>query len=534
MLTVADVLAMEELRLALVAGSAGLDRAVQSAHVSELADPTGWLRGGELLMTTGMRLHRTQAAARAYFEAVRAAGVAGVALGLGADLTYRSAPNALVRAANECGLPLIEVPEATPFIAITKAVFGRLAEQQYAEVLRASVVQRDLTAAALRPDGTAALAAVFARSTGNWVVVTDTAGSPITAHPPEAAHHLGRLAPELDRLRSRGVHASASLSTEQEHIGVQALGADRLLGFLVYGGPGQAHAYERMVTSAAVSLLSIVAERQRAGLDVHRRQQSRVLRKLLAAPTSEAHAAALLSELGIGEGLVRVAVARPRDTAVHHVLADQVSDALAKTIPDAVVFAEDGSAIVLIPDANPDAIPGAISGANPDAESRPSQSDADPARTALITATRGAFLGIGARTSPGNAARSLQQARLALRTGQRRGQRVSDATTLGIASLLLGFGDVGALRAYADGVLSALDTADHGGDLTRSVRAFLDANGAWEVAAAHMGVHRHTMRHRVERAERVMGRRLDDARERVELWLAFEARDLAGPPISTP
>ena len=51
--TVADLLAIDELRLGLVAGADGLDRPIRWAHVSELKDPTRFLRGGEVLLTTG-------------------------------------------------------------------------------------------------------------------------------------------------------------------------------------------------------------------------------------------------------------------------------------------------------------------------------------------------------------------------------------------------------------------------------------------------------------------------------------------------
>ena len=38
------------------AGEAGLDAPVRWVHISELRDPTPWLSGGELLLTTGMQL----------------------------------------------------------------------------------------------------------------------------------------------------------------------------------------------------------------------------------------------------------------------------------------------------------------------------------------------------------------------------------------------------------------------------------------------------------------------------------------------
>ena len=53
MLTVADILETEALRLTLRGGLAGVERPVRWVHISELEDPTPWLRGGELLLTTG-------------------------------------------------------------------------------------------------------------------------------------------------------------------------------------------------------------------------------------------------------------------------------------------------------------------------------------------------------------------------------------------------------------------------------------------------------------------------------------------------
>ena len=50
------MLTLRELEVRVVAGEAGLDRPVRWVHISELADPTPWLSGGELLLTTGLQL----------------------------------------------------------------------------------------------------------------------------------------------------------------------------------------------------------------------------------------------------------------------------------------------------------------------------------------------------------------------------------------------------------------------------------------------------------------------------------------------
>jgi purine catabolism regulator len=122
-----DVVALPDLGLAVHAAAGALDRPVRWVAVSELEDPAPYLEGGELLLTTGMRLPQKAAACTAYVARLVAADVAGLGLGLGSGLTYASVPAALRAAAERAGLPLLEVPERTPFIAVSKAVSRLLA-----------------------------------------------------------------------------------------------------------------------------------------------------------------------------------------------------------------------------------------------------------------------------------------------------------------------------------------------------------------------------------------------------------------------
>ena len=126
----------------------GLGREVTSAHVSELTSPGDWLRGGELLMTVGLLLPMTLPECRAYVSECAAAGVAGLALGLGHGLPYQECPDALRIAAQEVGVPLLMVPDETPFIAVTKWVFETIAAQERRDLQTAMEVNRRLTAVA--------------------------------------------------------------------------------------------------------------------------------------------------------------------------------------------------------------------------------------------------------------------------------------------------------------------------------------------------------------------------------------------------
>ena len=81
--------------------------------------------------------------------------------------------------------------------------------------------------------------------------------------------------------------------------------------------------------------------------------------------------------------------------------------------------------------------------------------------------------------------------------------------------------------ALVDRALAGLDVA--GGQtatLIESLRVFLAEVGSWEAAAAQLGVHRHTLRHRIARVEALTGRDLSRMEDRVELWVALRARGL--------
>ena len=69
----------------------------------------------------------------------------------------------------------------------------------------------------------------------------------------------------------------------------------------------------------------------------------------------------------------------------------------------------------------------------------------------------------------------------------------------------------------------------YGGELMRSLEAFIECNGQWERAAKALFCHRHTLRYRIRRVEELTGRSLDSARDRIDFWLALRGRELVQP-----
>jgi purine catabolism regulator len=119
-------------------------------------------------------------------------------------------------------------------------------------------------------------------------------------------------------------------------------------------------------------------------------------------------------------------------------------------------------------------------------------------------------------TDPANVRQALKQAEQTAAMGS--GMRVfDDEPARGLASLL----DAATTSAWAAGYLGDLLTTPEGPELMDTLRAWLDQHGQVDAAAQQLGIHRHTVRHRLRRAESALGRALDDPGVRADLWFAL-------------
>jgi purine catabolism regulator len=156
---------------------------------------------------------------------------------------------------------------------------------------------------------------------------------------------------------------------------------------------------------------------------------------------------------------------------------------------------------------------------------------AGDARRALA-AGHGAVRAATSRAAPReDLRRSFHEARCALEaTGFDNGHapEVASWRDLGAFTLLLSIQDDEALKLYCDSVLGPIEQGDaeYGGELLRSLEAFIEQNGQWERAAREVYCHRHTLRYRMRKVEELTGRDLSRAHDRIEFWLALRAREL--------
>src|SRR5205085_308601 len=146
---------------------------------------TPWLKGGEILLTTGLGLGKTPAQQRAYLSRLTAAGLAGLGFGLG--FSFHKVPKALVDAAAAARFPVFEVPYEMPFIAITEAVFTRLVAEQYDLLSRSLDAEHSMTKAVLDGHGLRGIVSSLTRATGGWAVILDLHGVEVEAVPDSAS-----------------------------------------------------------------------------------------------------------------------------------------------------------------------------------------------------------------------------------------------------------------------------------------------------------------------------------------------------------
>jgi purine catabolism regulator len=163
---------ISELGLELSSGQSAARAHVRWVHITELVDPTPWLKGGELLLTTGIQLKGPKVQ-HELIERLVEHEIAG--LGFGTGFAHKKLPVALVNAARKRDFPVFEVPYELPFIAITERVFAQLVDERYellqrsmagdvlAEALTGNLYPEEL-AAKLRPFGIGEQAAVLAFS----------------------------------------------------------------------------------------------------------------------------------------------------------------------------------------------------------------------------------------------------------------------------------------------------------------------------------------------------------------------------------
>ena len=141
-LTVRELVDLGGLHLEALAGRSGLDKEIEAVYIGDLDDPTPWMVEGSLLLTTGPRFEAEPEVAVHLVQLLKQSGMVGVGVSIMPHV--REIPAAMLRAADEEGLPLLRVPKGTPFREVTSYVFNALASRDMHRLRRSIALQRQL------------------------------------------------------------------------------------------------------------------------------------------------------------------------------------------------------------------------------------------------------------------------------------------------------------------------------------------------------------------------------------------------------
>jgi DNA-binding PucR family transcriptional regulator len=517
-----------EMGLELAAGEDGSDAPVRWVHISELHDPTPWLSGGELLLTTGIQLDNEKRQ-REFVRLLSGHHLAGLGFGTGFD--HETLPPALLEEARALSFPVFEVPYELPFIALTEKAFTRLVNEQYEVLQRGIAIHKRLERLVLEERGLDEVVRALAAATGGAVCVLSGRGETISSKafrrqlPEDAMEQVRaevvRRGEDLSNGNTRSVE-NAEFAPDHPDIAGRSLvlpvslrgrGAPQawLVAARDAGGLGD---FERLILQQAVTVVALELMRQRAMRDTERRLAGDVLAEALTGRLSEEELAMRVRPFGIGQSAAVLVFGGP-DGAPAPQAEGELDRFLADTNIGALVATRERLLCAVV-DAQDNVDPVAL---------------AARAREA-IAGDAGALRAAASRAAPvGSLRRTFHEARCALEAAalaNGSSPPVASYRDLGAFQLLLSLQDDEALRLYCDSVLGPLEDAsgEYGDELIRSLEAFIEQNGQWERAARELYCHRHTLRYRIRRVEQLTGRDLSNARDRIEFWLALRAREL--------
>lgn len=504
-----------------VGGGEALSRAVRWVHVSEVAEVADLLAGRELILTTGQPLARGAQRTVAYLESLAAAGVSGVVVELGSYVL--ELPAIVAATADRLGLPVVALHRIARFVEVTEAVHRVIVADQYAELEFAQSVHETFTALSVRRASLAEIVKTAANLLDSSVVLEDLAHRVLAL----TARHASPAA-----LLEDWESTSRMLSEDWSVVPVGP--HTQRWGRLILRSHHIPTTRARMVLERAAQTLTLhrMIEKDRFGL--HRQAQTGLIDDMVGGRVSdEQEAVARAAALGLARRAryvplsIHVAalaesdpVARQRRGAA---LLDAAGHAVGLTRATALGAADHQQVTLLLAVAR---------GADLDARLR-EVCVAVAAEIRRVDGVHRVAIGVGAESeSLLDTARELTHAAhvaevaLSLDSAAPRPfYRSGDVRLRGLLSLIRNEPGV---QRFAETELSALLRHDirHRGDLTRTLRQFLDLAGNKTELARRMNISRPTLYDRLSRIERILGVDLDDGEVRTSLHTALLIRDL--------
>lgn len=521
-ITVAAALQLPELRRGLpevVAGADSLDRPIRWAHAGEVPDIASLLRGGELLLTTGMGIGARASDQRRFIAQLAERELAGLVVELGHTFVD-ALPDALVRAAEQHGLPLIELHATVRFVAVTEAIHTEIVSHDYELLRRAERLHQRFTTLMLQGGGIPDVMTLLAETLRNPAFLESDDGRLLAYAAPPGGQDDGD--PVTAWSDARGAADAVGVTAMVPGEGSRSVGRLLVLPVEAALDPFAPLALERAAAIVALALLRTRQEDELLALG-----RGDLLAKLLDGRIDPALAAARAGDMGFVEthagALLPLAARLVVDRAGGATsswtaaLRDIERGLAAIGVPRLVgVDAAEGGALVLL--------------GLRDADDRAAVADRAAAvirDAARARANADVVVAVGAAAGWSAVADGLRDANEATAVAVQLPPRPwYDATAMPLERLLWRLRDNDDLRRYVDRLLGPVLAHDarRRHPLLPTLEALCEHGGRKAETARALHLNRQALYDRIARLERVLGADLADAETLSALHLAIRAR----------
>ncbi|PRH76917.1 transcriptional regulator [Streptomyces solincola] len=239
-----------------ITGADRLNRTVRWVHAGEVPNIASLLKGGELLLTTGLGLGTRPAEQRAFVRRLADRGIAALVVELGPR--FSRLPSVIVETARAAGLPLVQLHREVPFVSVTEEVHTEIVNGHYAMLRQAEEVHRRCTEALLGGGGVPQVLRILADFAANPVFLETADGGLLYAAGPAAGTAAADPLQVWEGLR--GQRAAREAGPPAGAVVVDVPGG---------GGPGTGSVRAKLVllaVSAALSPVHRMAAERTAGI----------------------------------------------------------------------------------------------------------------------------------------------------------------------------------------------------------------------------------------------------------------------------
>ena len=261
---------------------------IRWVHVSDVADLSHLLQGGELVLTTGAALRNSP---ETYLQGLAEARAAGVVVELGSERP--ALPEAAGRIAESLNLALIALHRVIKFVDVTEAVHRLIVAEQYEEVAFDRRVHETFTELSMKRASLPGIVDTAAQMLGEPVILEDLAHQALAVSAEGAV--AATLLHDWER-RSRRNTGPGGEAWTMTSVGPRS----EEWGRLIIPHPAADPARAKMVLERASAALALhrMVERDRTGLQ-HQAQSGLIDDVLRSRITDEREVAARAQALGL-------------------------------------------------------------------------------------------------------------------------------------------------------------------------------------------------------------------------------------------